>query len=352
MLRAALLAAPLAMLARAQPQSGIAPLGSVMGNTPGNFETFTWSFVPTVGGSNFVLFAFRQDPAYWTLSNADLLDSSGAGLLVNSNFSRGGLVTTNLTSLEAPADWGVAYASGYVPSAAGVWSPGQWRDGAVGAWDSIYQAANVTVGSTYTVGLRILGDNVADGTSVSVYVYAAPCDNAGDVPPKCVLPASLQFTPVATPEQTVNPAPLPGPEPAPMPVPAPVPAPAVQPSPAPSPLPSPAPTPSPVVQPSPSPSPLPAAQPPAAAPMLDPPAPPAPPPPADPESSSPSGLSTNALVAVILATTLGGLACGLCLSMCMSFYGAPVRRRRPRERYEPEIKSELIYLGSEGARRR
>lgn len=333
MLRAALLAAPLAMLARAQPQSGIAPLGSVTGNNASTFETFTWSFVPTVGGSNFVLFAFRQDPAYWALSNADLLDSSGAGLLVNSNFSRGGLVTTNLTSLEAPADWGVAYASGYVPSAAGVWSPGQWRDGAVGAWDSIYQAANVTVGSTYTVGLRILGDNVADGTSVSVYVYAAPCDNAGDMPPKCVLPASLQFTPVATPEQTVNPAPIPGPEPAPMP--------------APSPLPSPAPTPSPVVQPSPSPSPLPAAQPPAAAPILDPPASPVPPPAADPE-----GLSTNALVVIILATTLGGLACGLCLSMCMSFYGAPVRRRRSRERYEPEIKSELIYLGSEGARRR
>lgn len=47
-------------------------LGIVNNNTPNTWQTFTYSFTPSTTGANFVGFAFRQDPAFWTFDNVRL----------------------------------------------------------------------------------------------------------------------------------------------------------------------------------------------------------------------------------------------------------------------------------------
>jgi fibronectin-binding autotransporter adhesin len=72
------------------------------------------------------MFAFRQDPNYWTFENVIVTaQGSSVNLIVNGNFLTGGTVlVTSLSppvSVSVPTAWGVTYQNGYYPVAAGTW---------------------------------------------------------------------------------------------------------------------------------------------------------------------------------------------------------------------------------------
>lgn len=183
-------------------------LGRVQNNTANQWATYSFNFTATVSGSQYIMFAFRQDPAYWYFDNARLtVQGQSTNLLTNPNFNTGGNLSVNTANygtlnINAPTAWGVGYQSGIYPSAAGTWSNGQWIDGAVGSFDSIYQAVTLTAGTTYTITFDAMSNNVVDNNAVQLGVYAGPCSDVSMAPANCSLPAGSGFQTVAAPSST------------------------------------------------------------------------------------------------------------------------------------------------------
>lgn len=101
-------------------------------STANVFQSYSVNYTATATGNNYLLFAFRQDPAYWTFGNVSLTASGGGtNLLVDPTFTSGGAVSPpGGGQIEAPASWGVVYQTGTPPYAAGQWyapgaAPGQ-----------------------------------------------------------------------------------------------------------------------------------------------------------------------------------------------------------------------------------
>ena len=187
-------------------------VGSVTNNTVNTWQTYTYTFTPTTTGANFIGFAFRQDPAFWTFDNVRLTAAgSSTNLLTNGAFNTGGAfsVTTNNgpSSMQAPTNWGVWYQNGTYPAAAGTWTDiggshgGVWYDGAVGSFDGIYQGVALTAGTTYTISFEVTGNNVADSGPVQLGVYGGACATVSIAPSQCTIPANVGFTTLATPAQ-------------------------------------------------------------------------------------------------------------------------------------------------------
>jgi hypothetical protein len=185
-------------------------VGRVQNNTANQWATYSFNFTATVSGSQYIMFAFRQDPAYWYFDNARLtVQGQTTNLLTNPDFTTGGNLTVNTANygqvnINAPTAWGVGYQSGIYPSAAGTWSNGQWIDGAVGSFDSIYQAVTLTAGTTYTITFSAMSNNVVDNNAVQLGVYAGQCTNLSMAPSNCALPSSSGFETVAAPSQTAT----------------------------------------------------------------------------------------------------------------------------------------------------
>lgn len=182
-------------------------IGRVLNNTPGQWQTYSFNFTAASTGSNYFMLAFRQDPAYWRVDNIKVTAAGSTNnLLTNGDMTTGGSVTVQTTGgtqyINAPTAWGVGYQNGTYPAAAGTWMNGLWYDGAVGSFDSIYQAINLTAGITYTLSFDVNGDNTSDGSSVQLGVYAGACSNLSMAPTECSLPSSSGFTQIATPSQT------------------------------------------------------------------------------------------------------------------------------------------------------
>jgi len=187
-------------------------IGTVTNNTPNTWQTYSYSFTPNNAGSNYVGFAFRQDPAFWTFDNVTLTaPGSQTNLLTNGEFTSGGAIsiTTNNGpgSIQAPTNWGVWYQNGTFPAAAGSWQNiggthgGVWYDGAVGTFDGIYQGIELTAGTTYTLSFEVLGNHTSNGGSVQLGVYAGPCADTSIAVASCTIPSSAGFTTLATPAQ-------------------------------------------------------------------------------------------------------------------------------------------------------
>lgn len=182
-------------------------LGTVTNNTPNTWQTFTYTFTPSTTGANFLGFAFRQDPAFWTFDNVRLTASgSTTNLLINGAFDTGGAfsVTTSNgpSSIQAPTNWGVWYQNGTYPAAAGQWqSSGVWYDGAVGTFDGIYQGITLQAGTTYTITFDVSGNNTANTSSIQLGVYGGACDNISIAANQCTIPSSVGFTTLATPAE-------------------------------------------------------------------------------------------------------------------------------------------------------
>jgi hypothetical protein len=202
--------------------------GPVPYSTPGQWQNYSYTFTATTTGANYVGFAFRQVPAYWTFTNVDVYTANPtSNLMYNGNMASGGQVPNNY--MYAPTGWGIWYQTGSVPSAAGSWqnggnpsgTGGVWYDGAVQSYDGIYQAFNATAGTTYTVTFQLSGDNSTASPEIGIGVYAGAC-GGGTTVFNCA-PAT-GFTPLATPDQTagaVTPGVTPPPPPTPQPPPGP-----------------------------------------------------------------------------------------------------------------------------------
>ena len=192
------------LMAQSLPAGSI---GTVQGNTANQFSNYSFNFTATTSGSEYIGFAFRQDPAYWTFGSVGLTTSGGSNILVNGNLANGGPVTVTTNSgnqvIQAPANWGVWYQSGTYPAAAGSWSAGQWYDGAVGSFDGIYQGFTATSGTTYTITFSAMSNNVVDNNAIQLGVYAGACNSLSLAASACV-PNTASFAPIATPSQTVN----------------------------------------------------------------------------------------------------------------------------------------------------
>lgn len=182
-------------------------VGVVTNNTPNVWQPFSFNFTPSVTGANYIGFAFRQDPAFWTFDNVSLTAAgSTTNLLTNGAFDHGGSfsVTTSNgpSSIQAPTNWGVWYQNGTYPAAAGAWqNPGVWYDGAVGTFDGIYQGINLTSGTTYTITFQVSGNNTANTSSIQLGAYGGPCADVTIAPDQCAIPSSSGFTTLATPSQ-------------------------------------------------------------------------------------------------------------------------------------------------------
>jgi hypothetical protein len=184
-------------------------IGRILNNVPGQTQNYSFTYTPGQTGSQYVQLAFRQDPAFWTVTNVSLTASgSSTNLLQNGNFATGGTITAQTNNgpmdVNTPTYWGVAYQAGIYPGAAGSWSPGQWYDGAVGSFDAIYQGVNLTAGVTYTVTVTVRGDNTSDTSlsgGVQLGVYAAPCGSLTLSPDQCTLPSNSGYTTLATPSE-------------------------------------------------------------------------------------------------------------------------------------------------------
>lgn len=200
-------------------QVGVLPPGYIGAiqccNTPGQYSTYSYTFTPTQTGSDYVLFAFRQDPAYWSFGNVQVNPvGSNTNLVLNGNMQYGGGVTVTTNNgqqyIQAPTHWGVVYQSGIYPAAAGMWSGsggpqgvGQWYDGAVGSFDGIYQGISVTAGQTYRVSFQALSTyGVANTSSIQIGTYAGGCANLGLSPANCTPATNSGWTSLATPAQT------------------------------------------------------------------------------------------------------------------------------------------------------
>ncbi len=190
-------------------QPGVLPpgyIGTVTGNTPNTWQTYTYNYTPSTSGANFVGFAFRQDPAFWSFDNVRLYaPGSTVNLLTNGDFTTGGafsITTSNGPSnIQAPTNWGVWYQNGTYPAAAGTWTNGMWYDGAVGTFDGIYQGVNLDAGTQYTVSFDVSGNNTANTSSIQLGTYAGLCQDTTLAPAQCTIPSSYGFTTLATPAQ-------------------------------------------------------------------------------------------------------------------------------------------------------
>jgi hypothetical protein len=187
-------------------------IGTVTNNTPNTWQSYSYSFTPNISGTNYVGFAFRQDPAFWTFDNVSLTTSgSQTNLLTNGGFATGGAISITTSNgpgtIQAPTNWGVWYQNGTYPAAAGTWQSiggshgGVWYDGAVGTFDGIYQGISLLAGTTYTLTFEVSGNHVSNGSSVQLGVYAGPCADTSIAASSCTIPSSAGFTTLATPAE-------------------------------------------------------------------------------------------------------------------------------------------------------
>mgnify|MGYP006266726507 CR=1 FL=1 len=187
-------------------------LGTVTNNTANSWQSFSYNFTPSQTGANFIGFAFRQDPAFWTFDNVRLTAAgSTTNLLTNGAFNTGGSfnVTTSNgpSSIQAPTNWGVWYQNGTYPAAAGTWTDiggshgGVWYDGAVGSFDGIYQGVSLTAGTQYTITFDVSGNNTANTSSIQLGIYGGACASVSIAAANCTIPSSVGFTTLATPAQ-------------------------------------------------------------------------------------------------------------------------------------------------------
>jgi hypothetical protein len=101
-----------------------------------------------------ITFAFREDPAFISFSNASLTNTttgSSTNLLLNGNFASG--------SGQNATDWTYANifgatAGGEVSSSCGGGLSTCWFDGAVQAYDAIAQGVTTTIGDTYLLSFE------------------------------------------------------------------------------------------------------------------------------------------------------------------------------------------------------
>lgn len=165
---------------------------------PTTYTQYTTSFVAGTT-SNFISFAFREDPAFLSLDDVSVTTGGGPNLILNGGFELGPL------GASAPTDWTYlntfgAAAGGTVEANNPHSGSNNYYDGAVQAYDAITQDIATVVGQTYDVSfwlddnsalttfqhLSTNGDTTSPGgNGIDLLVYA------GNIPVRAPEPASL-----------------------------------------------------------------------------------------------------------------------------------------------------------------
>jgi hypothetical protein len=152
----------------------------IPGGGNGTYQMYSVNFTAPVNQyQTAITFAFREDPAFISFSNASVTDLMGGdNLLTNGDFSGG--TYPNSGNNSTPNHWTYAniYGAsfgGVVASGCGVGGTGFcWYDGAVQAYDAISQTINTTPGHVYKISF-LVADNSNCGTD-----GGSPC-NFSDV---------------------------------------------------------------------------------------------------------------------------------------------------------------------------
>jgi hypothetical protein len=135
------------------------------------YQHYTKNFIAGIT-STAITFAFRDDPAQISFTNASVVDvtaENGTNLLTNGDFS-GGVYTNNGNSLTpigwtyanmygAQAGGGVISGSAFCYSIDDVTVQDCWFDGAVQAYDAISQTITTIVGHTYQISFDLAEDS-------------------------------------------------------------------------------------------------------------------------------------------------------------------------------------------------
>jgi hypothetical protein len=156
----------------------------------GTAQEYTIDFNAAITSTD-ITFAFREDPAFFSFSDASVVDLANptVNLLLNGNFSSGS--GNNATDWTFVNIYG-AGASGVVSSSCGGGLSTCWYDGAVGAYDAIDQTIATNVGDNYQISF-LLTDNSGQSTfsaqdnndlqGIDVLAYAqAGLPPAGETP--------------------------------------------------------------------------------------------------------------------------------------------------------------------------
>ena len=208
----ALVVVPGRALAQLPPAGAIYDLETAYGTAlpyPSTYQDVTGiSFVADTTGTEYVSFAFRETPAYFSLDNVCVAASTGTcssgNLLADPGFeSTNPTIDSNPGDLSSnfPPGWdrwiqpvdvsaigvvaGTTYLYGCSSSGpfAGTYF---WCDGSVEGFDAIYQPVSVTLGQTYDISFW-LADNSHDdlidttGDGIDMLVYAGDTVPVGSV---------------------------------------------------------------------------------------------------------------------------------------------------------------------------
>ena len=201
----ALAAAISAGAAQAQPFNQPPPAGAILdlnGQPITNIDQgYSVEFTAALANTA-ITFAFRQDPAFLSFSNAALIDltTSSGNLLVDGDFSGGTIGTSTATGWTYANIYGATY-GGVVESGCGLASTNCWYDGAVQAYDAISQTVATNPGDVYQISFNLNGGGFGNnpgfysdlstngditdtgGTGIDVLAYAqAGLPVAGTVP--------------------------------------------------------------------------------------------------------------------------------------------------------------------------
>ena len=156
---------------------------------PHQYTNYSVSFVATDTTTN-LAFAFREDPAYFSLDNVTLTTAGGANLVTNGDFEQGPVGS------QTPNGWSYlnlynASAAGIVRSGCGTGGSNCYYDGAVGSYDTITQQIATVIGSQYNLSFDLtdnsgqtLGSSVESGAQagINLVVYAGSLPTASAVP--------------------------------------------------------------------------------------------------------------------------------------------------------------------------
>jgi PEP-CTERM motif len=160
---------------------------------PQGYQQYSVSFTAVTGTTSTDLgFAFRDDPGFLTLDNVTLTANSGpaTNLVVNGDFETG-------VPSSTPVGWSFqnpngALAQGVVIPGDGVGGSNGWVDGAVQAYDTLFQNIATVGGAGYTLSFDLTqegattanfqrlstnGDDTdVNGNGINVVVYAGQGD--------------------------------------------------------------------------------------------------------------------------------------------------------------------------------
>jgi hypothetical protein len=170
---------------------------------PHTYTEYTANFT-AVGSSTVLAFAFREDPAFWSLDDVSVVAHGGSTNIV----SDGDFSNTTLSPWVYTNVYGVDDANGVLDSGCGRSGGNCWYDGAVQAYDGLNQTISTVTGQQYTLTFWLTDNsslttaqqlstngNVSSpgGNGADVLVYAgtgAPVEGGGTAVPE-IDPASI-----------------------------------------------------------------------------------------------------------------------------------------------------------------